>query len=45
MLTGELATEMSDASGMQLMDIPDRYWSDEILCKLNIDKAMLGKLY
>ena len=45
MLTGEFATEMSDASGMQLMDIPGRCWSDEILSKFNIDKSMLGKLY
>lgn len=43
-LTGEFATEMSDASGMQLMDISERRWSDEILYKLNIDKSMLGKL-
>lgn len=45
MLTGEFATEMSDASGMQLMDIPNRCWSDEILSKFNIDKSMLGKIY
>lgn len=45
MLTGEFATEMSDASGMQLMDIPGRCWSDEILYKFNVDKSMLGKLY
>jgi len=45
MLTGEFATEMSDASGMQLMDIPRRCWSNEILYKFNIEKSMLGKLY
>lgn len=45
MLTGEFATEMSDASGMQLMDIPKRCWSDELLYKFNIDKSMLGKIY
>jgi xylulokinase len=44
-LTGEFATEVSDASGMQLMDIPGRKWSDEVLAKLQIDKGMLGKLY
>ena len=27
MLTGEFATEVSDASGMQLMDVPVRCWS------------------
>jgi len=45
MLTGEFATEVSDASGMQFMDIPGRKWSDEVLSKLGIDKNMLGKLY
>ena len=44
-LTGEFATEVSDASGMQLMDIPNRCWSDEILERLEIDKALLPKLY
>jgi xylulokinase len=44
-LTGEFATEVSDASGMQLMDIPGRKWSDEVLSKLGIEKSMLGKLY
>lgn len=45
MLTGEYATEVSDASGMQLLDIPNRCWSDEILDKLDIDKALLAKVY
>jgi xylulokinase len=45
MLTGEYATEVSDASGMQLLDVPRRRWSDEILEKLGIDKALLGKVY
>lgn len=44
-LTGEFATEVSDASGMQLLDVPHRKWSDEILQKLGIDKNMLGKVY
>lgn len=44
-LTGEYATEVSDASGMQLLDIPNRCWSDEVLEKLDIDKALLGKVY
>ena len=44
-LTGEFATEVSDASGMQLMDIPNRCWSDEVLEKLDIDKSMLPKMY
>ena len=44
-LTGELATEVSDASGMQLLDIPKRQWSDEVLDKLEIDKSLLAKVY
>ena len=44
-LTGEFATEVSDASGMQFMDIPKRQWSSEVLDKLGIDKAFLGDLY
>lgn len=45
MLTGEFATDVSDASGMQLLDVPNRCWSDEVLTKLDIDKSMLGKVY
>ncbi len=45
MLTGEYATEVSDASGMQLLDIRNRCWSDEVLEKLNIDRALLGDMY
>ena len=45
MLTGEYATEVSDASGMQLLDIGARAWSDEVLEKLGIDKKLLGKVY
>ena len=45
MLTGEFATDVSDASGMQLLDIKNRCWSDEVLHKLGIDKNKLGKVY
>ncbi|GHU45554.1 xylulokinase [Clostridia bacterium] len=45
MLTGEFATEVSDASGMQLLSVPDRQWSDFVLDKLGIDKSLLGKVY
>ncbi len=44
-LTGEYATEASDASGMQLLDIANRCWSDEVLEKLDIDKSLLAKVY
>ncbi len=44
-LTGEYATEVSDASGMQLLDIANRCWSDELLHLLQIDKDLLGKVH
>ncbi|MEG1879805.1 MAG: xylulokinase, partial [Oscillospiraceae bacterium] len=44
-LTGVFATDASDASGMQLLDIKMRDWSDEVLQKLNIDKNLLPKVY
>lgn len=44
-LTGEFATEVSDASGMQLLDVPGRCWSKEVLKALDIDESMLGKVY
>lgn len=44
-LTGEFATEVSDASGMQLMDIAGRKWSKEVLDKLGISMDQLGTLY
>ena len=44
-LTGEFATEVSDASGMQLMNVAERDWSQEVLDKLGIDRSLLGKMY
>lgn len=44
-MTGEYATEVSDASGMQLLDVPRRAWSEEVLEKLGIDPALLPKVY
>lgn len=44
-LTHEYATEVSDASGMQLLDVPNRCWSDELLSAFEIDKNWLGKVY
>ena len=45
MLTGEFATEVSDASGMQLLDVPNRCWAGEVLDKLGIPEEYLGKVY
>ncbi|MBR6401201.1 MAG: xylulokinase [Firmicutes bacterium] len=45
MLTGEYAADVSDASGMQLLDVPKRCWSAEILNKLGIDGELLGSVF
>ncbi len=45
MLTGVYATEVSDASGMNLLDINTRDWCDEIIEKLDLDKSMFAKVY
>lgn len=44
-LTGEFATEVSDASGMQLLDIPQRQWSREVLDKLEIRPEWMADVY
>ena len=44
-LTGEFATEVSDASGMQLLDVPNRKWANYITDKLGIEISKLGKMY
>lgn len=45
MLTDEFATEVSDAGGMQFLDIGKRMWSDEVLEKLEVEKQWLAKVY
>ena len=42
-LTGEHATDVSDASGTLLLDVAHRAWSDEVLTALDIDPAWLPK--
>lgn len=44
-LTGEFATDVSDASGTQLLDVKNRHWSGEVLQKLKIRKELLPKVY
>lgn len=44
-LTGEFATEVSDASGMQLLDVPNRKWSDIMIDAVGIKKEYLAKVY
>ena len=44
-LTGVYATEVSDASGTNLLDVPNRCWSGEVLEKLSIDPELLPPIY
>ena len=44
-LTGVFASEVSDASGMNLLDVPKRRWSEEILGKLGVEEAFLPPVY
>ena len=43
MLTGDFATEVSDASGMQLLDVPNRCWSDEVLEQARHRQVLSGQ--
>ena len=40
-LSGTLATEVSDAAGTLLLDVANRRWSDALLGKLELDRALL----
>jgi xylulokinase len=40
-LTGEFATEVSDASGTALLDVVRRRWSSEMMDRLDLDRASL----
>lgn len=44
-LTGDFATEVSDASGMQLLDVPNRCWSGEVLSTIGVPEDWLGRVY
>ena len=44
-LTGEYATEVSDASGMLLLDVAKRNWSTQLLSTLKLDLSLFGKVY
>src|SRR3954465_4249353 len=43
-MTGEYATEVSDASGTLLLDVVNRKWSDKLLSILQIDKGLLPRV-
>jgi xylulokinase len=44
-LTGDYATEVSDASGTLLLDVANRTWSTKLLQLLEIDANLLPRLY
>jgi len=44
-LTGEFATEVSDASGTLLFDVTNRRWSSEMLGALEVDSKLLPRAY
>jgi len=44
-LTGELATEVSDASGTAMFDVVHRRWSFEMMDGLGLDRAILPRAY
>ncbi len=44
-LTGEFATEVSDASGTLLLDVAGRKWSKPLLSKLELDESLLPACY
>ena len=44
-LTGEFATEVSDASGTSLFDVVHRRWSTAMAESLGIDSSILPKVY
>ena len=44
-LTGEYATEVSDASSTQMLNVTERKWSTEIMDKMGVDESIMGKVY
>jgi xylulokinase len=44
-LTGEFATDVSDASGTLLFDVSNRRWSREILSALELDSKLVPRAY
>lgn len=44
-LTGVFATDVSDASGMLMLDVKERKWSREMLRILGIEEDVLPKVY
>ncbi|WP_180539639.1 xylulokinase [Nevskia soli] len=44
-LTGDYATEVSDASGTALFNVVERRWSTEMVSALGLDAAILPRVY
>ena len=44
-LTGVFCTDLSDASGMLLLDVKNRDWSDEMLKICSVKRSQLPRLY
>jgi xylulokinase len=44
-LTGEYATEVSDASGTLLLDVANRRWSDRLMGLLQIDSSLMPDVF
>jgi len=44
-LTGEFASEVSDASGTLLLDVKNRSWCQPLLDKLEIDRSLLPEVF
>jgi xylulokinase len=44
-MTGEFATDVSDASGMLLLDVAKRTWSKKLLEKLELDESLFARCY
>ena len=44
-LTGEFATDVSDASGTSLFDVVKRRWSYEMMDRLELDRAILPRCH
>ena len=44
-LTGEFATDVSDASGTSMFDVVNRKWSHEMMAGLGLDEALLPAVH
>jgi xylulokinase len=45
LMTGEYATEVSDASGTLLLDVVNRKWSTALMTKLDLNAGLMPRVY